>query len=242
VRVGRRALLGGCLLLVACASSEPPPPPALTEVDVGVHRLAFAVPHGWLHFDHGREQRFERGTVRMSIEDLGPVDGPAFARALDDARDLWEDGRLEDARAVTARLRLRLAIREGEEWQALLAPWRIVSRAGEGATPGELDESYREVRARLAGLPLRDLETLADAALQDLGEDERRGVAAQRPVLIDDREALWIDTWDRLSHLYPKRFLFLVNEGHLLVVYGKLGALAEMEGPLDALAGSLRFP
>ena len=76
-------MLGGCVLLVACASSEPPPPPALTEVDVGVHRLAFAVPDGWLHFDHGREQRFEREILRLSIEDLGPVDGPAFARALE---------------------------------------------------------------------------------------------------------------------------------------------------------------
>lgn len=208
---------------------------------MGAHRLAFDVPDGWRHFDHGREQRFERGTLQMAMADLGPVDGLALAGVVAEARGLWEAGRTEDARAVLARLSLRPAFAGEEEWRAFLEPWAVVSRAGEGATPGELDEAYRAVVETVSSLPPVALETLADAALADLGHDERRSVAERRPVLVDDREGLWVDTWDRLSHDYRQRFLFLVNEGHLLVVRMGLGSFDEMEGPLDALGASLVF-
>jgi len=227
-------LHGGC-------TREPPPPPEPTAVTVGVHSLAFRVPEGWLHFDHGREQRFERGLLQMSIADLGPVDGAGYARAIEDARDLWRAGRLEDARETLGRLRLRSAFPSEEEWRAFRVPWEIVSQVGSGASPGELDEAYRSVLETVRGLLSPPLEAATAAALADLGHDERRSVAEREPVLIDDREGMWVDTWDRLSHDHRQRFLFVVSEGHLLVVHTDLGAFPEMEGALGELGRSLEF-
>lgn len=227
-------LHGGC-------AREPLPPPEPTAVTVGVHRLAFRVPEGWLHFDHGREQRFERGLLQMSIADLGPVDGAGYARAIEDARDLWRAGRLEDARETLGRLRLRAAFPSEEDWRAFRVRWDVVAQEGDVTPPGELDEAYRSILETVRDLPPPSLDDLADAALVDLGHDQRRSVAERRPVLIDDRGGMWVDTWDRLSHDYRQRFLFVVSEGHLLVVHTALGAFSEMEEALDSLAGSLSF-
>ena len=226
---------------LVCCRSDPPPPPEPTVVTVGVHRVAFRVPDGWLHFDHGREQGFESGLLQMSIADLGPVDGLGYARAIEEAWDLWREGRLEDAREALGRIRLRAAFASVEAWRAFRVHWDVVAQEGDVAPPGELDEAYRSILETVRGLPPPSLEDLAEAALVDLGHDQRRSVAERRPVLIDDRDGMWVDTWDRLSHDYRQRFLFVVSEGHLLVVHTDLGALSEMEEALDALAGSLVF-
>jgi hypothetical protein len=206
---------------------------------VGVHRLTFEVPDGWQHFDHGREQRFERGILQMSITDLGPVDGPAYARVIEGARELWRRGRWEDAHAVLAHLRPWEMFGSEAAWRSFRSAWNVVSR--DGSPAAEVEEAYREVLSQISARPRLDLETLADAALAELGHDERRSVAGRRRVAIDGREALRVDTWDRLSHQYQSRHLFVMNEGHLLVARTELGGFSEMEGALDTLTGSLAF-
>lgn len=146
-------------------------------------------PKGWLHFDHGREQHFERGLLQMSIADLGPVDGAGYEGAIEEARDLWRTGRLEDAREALGRLRLRAAFSSEEEWRAFGLNGR--------SSP------------RRSTLPPR-------------GSSTRRTAR------------FW-------SHDHRQRFLFVVNEGHLLVARTELGAFSEVEGALEVLAESLEF-
>ena len=103
MRGGRASPGTSVVLAVAVACACAPEPPIPTEVEAGVHRIAFRVPEGWLHFDHGREQRFERDLLQISIADLGPVSGAGYARVIERARDLLRHGphRYEDATTVT---------------------------------------------------------------------------------------------------------------------------------------------
>ena len=61
-----RGLALGILLVpvfLACRPATTPP----VEVVVGVHHVRLAIPTGWQHADHGREQRFERGFEQISL-------------------------------------------------------------------------------------------------------------------------------------------------------------------------------
>ena len=68
-----------------------------------------------------------------------------------------------------------------------------------------------------------------------------REIAEQRPVAIDRVPAMRVETWDRLSHDHRQSFLFVLNEGNMLVARMQLGKQAEMQQPFDALVDSLEF-
>jgi len=236
---GATVLLAAVVVTGACTPD--PPLPTATEVDVGVHRLAFRVPEGWRHIDRGREQSFRRDIQLISITDMGPIGASGHTRAIEVARELWREGRDDDAHAVLEDLRPGRAFASGAAWLAFQAPWGLVRGADPASSSAELEEAYTEVLAQVSNLQSLDLETLADAALADLGHDERREVAESRPAVIDGRDGLRVDTWDRLSHDLRRRQLFVVSDDHLLLARTELGRFSEVKGPFEALVGSLRF-
>lgn len=232
------ALLSGLLLAIGCA---PDPPPAPKPLTVGVHEVELVVPPGWQHYDHGRQQRFEHGIEQISLTDLGPATPGGLQREITHARELFRRGQREDARAHLAGLRLRSAFPSVQRWESFMGPWRQI-RSGGTADPEALEQAYTEVLAQVAALPTPDMATIAARALAELGHDERRDVASERAMAVDGRQALLVDTWDRLSHASRKRHVFILNEGNLLVARMELGTFAEMEPAFEALMASLHLP
>ena len=105
-----------------------------------------------------------------------------------------------------------------------------------------------QLRRDLAGISIADLDRMgvnldeaAERAMAGMGEDDRRETAARRRYRIDGREALAIDTWNRLSHQYRRSYLFVSNERKLLAFWMTLGDFAVMEEAFKGLAASLAF-
>ena len=56
-------------------------------------------------------------------------------------------------------------------------------------------------------------------ALKKLSDDERRQVKSRRPFLLDGHEAMEIETWNRLDHTWPQRFLFVRADDDVLALH-----------------------
>ena len=55
------------------------------------------------------------------------------------------------------------------------------------------------------------------------------------------RDALDVDTWNRLSHANPQRFLFIAHDGYLLALYTARQADAEALSAFASVRDSLHF-
>ena len=227
------ALLGA--LLAGCAADAPPPP---TTVQVGVHRVSFAVPEGFVHYDHGREQRFERTEGDVVITDLGPVTAEGFRRVLREARELSRAGRREDAVTLLRDLRLRKAFsNESDRREAVQA----VDRIAGGLSTTEIDAAYDSLEDLVDRLPPPGLPELAHESLGELGHDERRDVEREDRLRLDGRDALRISTWQRMTHDFRRRHVFTVDRGSLLVIRTDMGR-DEVLGPaFEELIRSFAF-
>ena len=105
-----------------------------------------------------------------------------------------------------------------------------------------------QLRKDLARIMLADLGWPEDAVegpvevgLHRLKERERREVAAQQRVSVSGHEAVIVDTWDRISHQYRKRFFFLKADTSLLAVYTMRGEIEITEPAFDTLVASFAF-
>lgn len=231
-----RALIA--LLAVAC-SAEPAAlvePSAPIEARVGVHALTLVAPRGFEHLDHGREHRFDAGTRQISLADLGPVTPAAFTRAIEAARELWHSDRPHDARQALSSLKLRALFRDHRRWQAIEPAWESIRRGRD-----DVDAGYERVLAELERLPAAELAELTESALAAIDEDERRDVAEIRETSIDGRPARIVDTWERLTHAGRRRHLFVLADGHLLVLRMESGAFERLEIAFERIAASLAF-
>jgi len=219
------------------------PPPA-TSLAVGVHDVELRVPEGWQHYDHGQEHRFENGFNQISLEDLGPATPEAYQREVALARALFERGQLADAREQLGGLAVRIAFPTEERWESFEEPWKLVSLAGHRGKPFNTEAvtlGYSEVLAQIGALPMCDLATTVTGILDRLDTTGMREIAEQEPLAIGGRDALRVDTWDRLSHDWRQRYVFVLNNGNLLVARMELGKFPEMEPAFQALLTSLRF-
>jgi hypothetical protein len=241
------------LLLLACEREAPEP--ATREVDVGVHRVRFVVPVGWLHVDHGREQRLQRGSAQVVLADLGPVTPRGFADRLVEARMLFRRGQWEDARTLLVWMDLRSLFPSEARWRSIQEDWKRVTRIRRRDEPGdepadavdpdvaqEVESSFSALLFEIEVMPRRDLETLALQALEKLGHDSMRSIAGTEAVAVSGRPAIRIETWDRLSHRTRRSHLFVENEGHLLGLRMAFGSDVELESAFEALAESLTLP
>ncbi len=133
----------------------------------------------------------------------------------------------------------RLTVRAPRDWELVDYGQRQEFRHGEarivlvdagevpgGASAGEIDD-----------------EAVVDRALRLFGHDPRRWkVAAKTRLHIGPREALAVDTWDPLSHVYHQRAILFLNAGRLLAAGAVQGTTEETKGRLDELVRSIRFP
>ena len=93
--------------------------------------------------------------------------------------------------------------------------------------------------------PPRDLDALFDWGLaavgQAVGRDQRREEKSRRAVTLDGREAVDIETWQRLDHTNPQRIFFVKDEGDLLALHTVGMAFKDSLAAFDALRDSLHF-
>jgi hypothetical protein len=231
-----------CGLLLTCACSAPQPDPL--PLTIGAHEVQLVIPAHWERFDHGRKQRFEIETLRISLADMGPVTREGFHFEIVRARELYRLGQLEDARTLLSTLQLRPAFPSEQRWTSFAMPWNKIRRAGLERVPLEpsaVESAYTEVLVEIDALPKPDMASLASAVLERIGHDQLRDIAEQRAMAIDGRGALLIDTWDRLNHTGRLRHVFVLNEGNLLLARMEMGRFAEMEAAFDDLVASLSF-
>ncbi len=87
----------------------------------------------------------------------------------------------------------------------------------------------------------RDIDKAIEYALVKFREDGRRETASRDTLQITGRDARIIDTWDHLSHQYRKRYLFVINDKSLLVIYTMQGRFEMMEPAFTELTASLAF-
>jgi hypothetical protein len=88
---------------------------------------------------------------------------------------------------------------------------------------------------------LGHLDLALEKAMVKLREDGRRENAWRDSLEIDGRQARLVHTWDRVSHQYPRRYLFVENDRALLVVYTQSGRFEAMERVFTELTASLAF-
>ena len=228
------------VLALAC-SCEPARPPV--HLTIGVHEVVLEVPADWLHLDHGREHRFHRDLAQISLADIGPVTRQGYLREIEHARELFRRGQLEDARAHLGQLRLRPAFSSERQWRDFLQSWWVVLDSGlqHSVPPQDVETTYTAVLSQVEMLPRLALPEIVERALPGLDDGAQRAAAEQRPLLIDGRQAMRIDTWDRLSHDHRKGYLFALNEGNLLVARMELGEFSTMQPAFDALVDSLEI-
>lgn len=80
-----------------------------------------------------------------------------------------------------------------------------------------------------------------ERALEKLGENDRREIASLDTLEVSGRDAMMVETWDLVSHQYPKRYLLVINQGNMLGLYTMQGQFELMEPAFTNLAGSLAF-
>jgi hypothetical protein len=71
-------------------------------------------------------------------------------------------------------------------------------------------------------------------------ESSRRSIRSRRAVEVNGREFVIVDTWDKLSHQYPRRYAMTIEPGAALVMYTAMGTFAEMEGAFDSILAAIR--
>lgn len=238
--VGASCLVLMSLALGGCSERAP----ERLHVRVGVHNVAFDSPSGWQHHDEEAGHLFKNGLAQIFLNDTGPVTAEGFQREMERAREVYRRGELERANDILNTLRLRTSFPSIDRWKPFAESLNRARGFGTGRSrpdPDAIERAYTEILVQIASLPKRDIETLAIEALAEYEPLDRRTIAAQRAMIIDQRSALLIDTWDRLNHIQPMRYIFVLNEGNLLVVRTGLGTFSDIEPTYENLVASLRF-
>ena len=93
--------------------------------------------------------------------------------------------------------------------------------------------------------PPRDPVALGDWVLAELdagvGHDQRREVRWRRTMTIDGRDAMDIETWNRLDHTTPQRVFFVADDGDLLALETVGMAFADSMAAFEAIRNSIHF-
>jgi hypothetical protein len=89
--------------------------------------------------------------------------------------------------------------------------------------------------------PPRDFDELIDWGLAAVGHDQRREVKSRRATKLDGREAMDIETWNRLDHTNPRRILLVRADDDLLALSTVGMAFEDSLSAFDAIRDSLHF-
>lgn len=85
------------------------------------------------------------------------------------------------------------------------------------------------------------LAVIVERMLPDLDHGVQREVAKEQKVIVGGREGVRLESWDRLSHAHGRSYLFVLNEGNLLVARTELGEPAKLKPAFESLVASLEI-
>jgi len=231
-----RALVFACVL-AGCGARD-----TAREFTLGDHQVRVEAPSGWETLDQGRVVRFKNARAELVLQDLGPAGPQGIRREVERARDLWRSGQ---AAAAATRLGSVPVPRDlfptPETGREFWAAWSRVSRAPEETPFADVEPAFADILANVDAMPARSLAALVDAGLASLGHDSRRDVKSRGEYVIDGRPAQDVETWNRLTHDYPQRLLFVLNDGYLLVLAADQGAGGDVVKAFERMRASLHF-
>ena len=248
--VGRRFAHAGVVLalaLSACSRTGP-----AQDIDVGSMRISARVP------EHPEVKAEKDGvailvpTERPSmlhelpvihLRDLGPVTPEGLHREMSGLREQWLQGqgaavqaRMKALTPVHFLLRVPLLSRDFSiAWQRLLT-------ASKDAPYDQVAAYFTTMLGTLDQSLALEMPAITDWALPYVEPRTRREIASRKLISVDKREAEEIETRDQVNDNGPRRLLFVVNDGHLLVVWS---GIYDQDKSLDAyemLRSSIRFP
>lgn len=237
---GLSLLASACLLLDGCSESVPEP----LQLKVGVHNITLDAPPGWQHLEDDVGNSFKREFAQILLNDTGPVTVEKFRRETERAREVFRRGELGQANDILNGLPLRSYFPGIERWQNFADSLNRARNLGTGLShhdPDAIERAYTEILLQIGTLQNRDIVTLATEALAEHEALDRREIATQRALIIDQKSALLIDTWDRLNHTGRKRYIFVMNDGNFLVIRTGLGVFSDVEPSFEDLVASVRF-
>jgi hypothetical protein len=208
---------------------------------VGQHHIRFVVPHGWEAQDLDGQVLLRHGASQLVLQDLAPAGPAGIRREVEQARELWRQGRSRDARwrMRAAAIPSHLFETAGQR-KTFWVTWAKVSGAPEDADFAVVESAFDEVMATVAAIRPRALDALVENALAELDLD-RSDVTQRRAIAIGGREGLVVDSWDRLSHARERRIALVLNQGHLLALRTEWGDPQPMKLALDAVLATLQF-
>ena len=89
--------------------------------------------------------------------------------------------------------------------------------------------------------PPRTLDEFIDWGLAGVGHNQRREEKSRRTVMLDGREAVDIETWNRLDHTNLHRIFFVDADGELLALHTAGMAFKDSLDAYAAIRDSLHF-
>lgn len=233
-------LLIAALLLAGCSE----PTPERSQAQVGAHDISFDAPLGWQRHDQEDGLFFKKEIAQIYVNDAGPVTVAKFKREIERAREVFRNGSLEQANDILNALNLRSYFTSIERWESFSDSLSEARALGSGRTyhdPDAIERAYTELLVQVASLPDRDITSLAIEALANYEPLDRRSIQSQSALVVDGQRAMLINTWDKLNHVQPMRYVFVINDGSFLVIRTGLGLFADIEPAFEALVASLRF-
>lgn len=226
------------IALLGCGARETP-----RAFEIGAHRGEVVVPAGWKVDDQGRAWRLRSGDAELVLRDLGPVGPEGIRREVDRAEVLWRTGRVEEAQWRLANVRVpnslfaTTAARE-KFWSA----WsKISANAAKERPYAQMRPAFEELATHVAAIPSRTLPELAEDGLAMLDHGPRRDVKSRQSTTVGGREAYDVVTWNRLTHAYVQRMVFVLDGGYLFALYTPREADAESMRALESVRASLVF-
>jgi hypothetical protein len=224
---------------VGCASNQRAVP---RVVDVGRHRVRFAVPTGWEHLDRGRQQLFRLGETRLSLEELGPATRQGIVREVREAKQLWREGQWMVAFArVNNMSSPTLRYASSDQRLDFYREWNNVTYVPAAADSAAIGPAFEALIDGAAELPALSDASLLQYALERTFDMRRMEIARQEKKSIHGVDWTEVEVWDRVSHLWRLRLACVERDGDLLVLSTEMGR-SELAGPaFDALLASVEL-
>lgn len=231
-------LAASAAAFAACGAHDAP-----RTFAIGEHRVSARVPAGWEVLDQGRQVRLRGAGAELVLQDLGAAGPVGLRREVERAQDLWRAGRVDEARWRLYNVPLpEYLFATPEQARAFRDAWSgVTADAARALTGDEPARRFVAVMGAVAELREPTLPELARHGLAVLGHDERRDVRASEPVAVAGGDALDVQTWNRLAHTSPRRFVFVRNDDFLLVLYTAADADGDAATAFTAVRDSLQL-